>query len=283
MNSPDYFSTFAKDTYSQKGEDGILEKIFELIGSKNKWCVEFGAWDGKYCSNACNLVLNRGWSGVFIEPDTARFNQLQNTYKYNPRVICKQTLVGFEGVHKLDNILGDTPIPVSFDLLSIDVDGNDYHTWNAVEMYKPRVVVIEFNPSIPDDIEFIQQKDMHVRQGCSLLALYNLGKKKGYGLVATTYLNAIFVREEYAKSFDLPDKPPVLANKASQTRLFQLYDGTVMLEGSSRLIWHDVHFDQKDLQILPRLFRKHPDDMHPFVALLFRIWRKVHNWRRRIV
>jgi hypothetical protein len=63
---------FSKDIASQCGEDGILQKIFETISPNNKYCVEFGAWDGRYFSNCWNLIANHGWSGSYIEGNTNR-------------------------------------------------------------------------------------------------------------------------------------------------------------------------------------------------------------------
>src|SRR5207247_8322866 len=36
------------------------------------------------------------------------------------------------------------------DLLSIDIDGNDYWVWKAIDAIAPRVVVIEYNPLLVD-------------------------------------------------------------------------------------------------------------------------------------
>lgn len=58
---------FASNVTSQFGEDGIIQRIFEIIPPSHKYCVEFGAWDGKYFSNCYNLIVNKGWSGAFIE------------------------------------------------------------------------------------------------------------------------------------------------------------------------------------------------------------------------
>jgi len=56
---------YKKNIFSQNGEDGIIEKIFDLIGTRNKVCCEFGAWDGIHFCNIRNLIINKGWHGVF--------------------------------------------------------------------------------------------------------------------------------------------------------------------------------------------------------------------------
>ena len=48
--------TFRNDTYSQVGQDGIIEEIFKRLNIKNGIFCEFGAWDGFHLSNARKLV-----------------------------------------------------------------------------------------------------------------------------------------------------------------------------------------------------------------------------------
>ncbi len=71
---------FRSKKYSQFGEDGIVEKIFQVIGAENRWCVELGAWDGVYLSNTYNLV-EQNWSAVLVEGDRRKFSALQKTMK----------------------------------------------------------------------------------------------------------------------------------------------------------------------------------------------------------
>ena len=51
-------SDYKKNIYSQGGEDGVIDKILEIIHQGDNWCVEFGAADGKYLSNTKNLIQN---------------------------------------------------------------------------------------------------------------------------------------------------------------------------------------------------------------------------------
>ena len=62
-----FIRSFASNVTSQYGEDGMIAKIFEFIGVKNRWCVEFGAWDGKYLSNTWDLINNKGWSRFLLK------------------------------------------------------------------------------------------------------------------------------------------------------------------------------------------------------------------------
>ena len=169
---------FAANTHSQKGEDGVLAKILQTLPATDRWCVEFGAWDGRHLSNTCNLIENSGYSAVLIEPNSKRFADLTELHRKNPKMHCINKFVGFGKDNSLDTLLANTPIPAQFDLLSIDIDGNDYHAWAATSAYTPKVVCVEFNPTIPTEVEFVQPADPVVSQGSSLLSLTLLGKKR---------------------------------------------------------------------------------------------------------
>ena len=244
---------FKKNYYSQHGEDGIIEKIFEIIPRDN-WCVEFGAWDGKYLSNTCYLIENYGYNAVLIEGNYKKYQELINNFKDNKSVIALNNIIGFNDKNNLDSILKTSPIPENFDLLSIDIDGNDYHVWDSINAYKPKVVCIEYNPTIPNGVEFIQKKDMKISQGNSATAICKLATIKGYELVATTGTNLIFVDEKYFSLFGINDNS---LNKLKKTHLttylFSGYDGTVFIEGEKNIHWHRIHFQEANLQQLPKI------------------------------
>ena len=159
-----YLRNFASNVTSQTGEDGIIEKIFSIIPATTRCCAEFGAWDGKEFSNTWNLIHNRNWRAVLIEADQDRYAELVDNNRGRQDVLCLNKKVDLEGPDCLDNILAGTDIPVEFDLLSIDIDGNDYYVWESLVNYRPKLVIIEFNLTIPNDIVFIQDKDMSVNQ-----------------------------------------------------------------------------------------------------------------------
>ena len=192
-----------RDEYSQTGEDGVIERILEELPERDNWCVEFGAWDGLHLTNTRHLIESKGFSAVLIEASEKRFKDLRSNYSHNDQVYPINGFVGFEAHDNLDQILSATPIPNNFDLLSIDIDGNDYHVWNAVSKYKPKVVVIEFNPTIPTHILFTQPEDPSDNQGSSLLSLVQVGRQKGYELVSVLPLNAFIVREEYYPLYEI--------------------------------------------------------------------------------
>jgi len=253
-----------RNVASQEGEDGIIEQIFEILPGVDRWCVEFGAGDGKLFSNTFNLINHHHWSSVQIESNDLKFEALSQRYAQNPKVSCINQLIDFEGKNTLDRVLQSTSIPVEFDLLLIDIDGNDYHVWNSLQHYKPKLAIVEFNPSIPNCVEFVQVKDMSVNHGSSLLALNNLAQLKGYELVAATNLNAFFVDRKYFDLFEIQDNSIWAIHQDIQylTHVFQLYDGTLVICGNNKLIWHDIEVDfrvvQEEIQILPPELRFFP-------------------------
>lgn len=251
---------FAKDVASQCGEDGIIEKIFEIVPPDHSYCVEFGAWDGKYLSNCWNLIANRGWSGCFIEANEKKFAELLENHGSNSKVACVRRFVGFEGPDSLDNILQSAGAPQDFDLLSIDVDGTDYFIWESLTVHKPRVVVIEFNPSVPNDVIFVQAKNSSVNQGCSLLALILLGKSKGYELVCCTDWNAFFVRAELYPRFNIKTNfIGHMYRPRMDGRIFHGYDSYIYVHGMPELIWSGVPVNNDDFQVVPPMERRFKD------------------------
>ena len=278
-NSNTWLNEFAHNVTSQYGENGIIEKVMEVINETNKWCVEFGSWDGKKCSNTYNLIAKNGYSAVLIEGSTKRFKDLQKTFEENKNVISLNAFVGFEKEDSLDVLLKPIPIPVDFDVLSIDIDGNDYHAWNAVKDYRPKVVVIEFNPTIPPEVEFVQAADFKLTQGSSLLSIDNLAKSKGYELVATTATNAIFVDSKYFALFGIEDNSvdTMMIDKSFITHIFCGYDGTVFIRGCSLLPWQQIAYDQSRVQQLPKWARKRVGDRNMIRRKLGKYFRRLRK------
>lgn len=256
---------YAQDITSSGGEDGIIRKIFEILGTKNKWCVELGALDGMYDSNTRDLITTEGWSAALIEAEPAYVKKLRTLYANNPHVFPVERFIGFDGPDSLDHVLAQTPVPHDFDLLILDIDGNEYHVWESLTTYRPRVVVIEFNPTIPNDIAFVQPRDMAVQQGSSLNSIAKLAAQKEYSLVATTGVNAFFVDASLFEQFGITNNSldALHSDTRFYTRLFQLYDGTLVLSGYKRLFWHKMPLADDAIQVLPKWKRHYPARIHP--------------------
>lgn len=224
---------------AQCGEDGIFRYIFEVIGTTSKYAIEFGGWDGIYLSNIRNLIIEQGFSGLFIEGDSEKVKDCINNYKDNDNVDVYEGFVGYEGDNTLDNILKKVDAPKEIDFLSIDIDGYDYHVWDAFKEYKPRVVIIEHNPSIPNDINYINPKSSTEFKGTSSIANIALGVRKGYSLIAVTDFNCIFVVNEEFEKFGILDNS--LDNlcinfSLTENKFFQLYNKEIRY--STWANWH---------------------------------------------
>ena len=189
-----------KQVFSQWNEDGILKNIFKKLGTTNKFYVEFGAWDGVHLSNTANFRINHNWKGLLLEGNRSKVKSVKEKEKLN----LHWEWITDKNINKVFNKYN---VPTIFDLLSIDIDGNDYWVWKALTS-RPRVVIIETNPGIRNDIALSIQKDksdIHTNSnsnyhGANLNALYQLAIKKGYEFVTTEEINAIFVvKEEFHK------------------------------------------------------------------------------------
>lgn len=270
---------YGRNVTSEHGEDGIIEKIFDIIGEDSKWCVELGALNGTHGSNVWHLIKERGWSAALLEADQTYFEKLQQEFVGSDRAHCINAFISFEGKQSLDKIFARTPIPRTFDLFSLDIDGNEYHMWDSLIEYRPRVMVVEFNPSIPNEVAFIQPRDMAVFQGSSLQALVELGKCKGYELIAANEANAFFVLKELFQKFGILDNSidALHTDHRYETRLFQLYDGTLCISGYGRLIWHRLPIDIQKLQVLPRHARRYPARINKHTSI-----RKLTYWVRKL-
>ena len=254
--------------YSQKAQkDGVaatgaaIEFILNQLPERNRWCVEFGAWDGLVGSTSRPLILEHEYSAVLIEGNPERFADLKKNYAGNDRVITRNQFVGFTAADGLDSILAGTPAPRDFDFLTVDIDGNDYQVWKAVEKYRPKVVMIEFNPTIPPEVSFIHPADPMVNEGNSLTALVELGKKKNYELVAVLGVNAFFVTAELFPRFNIADNrvETLWTNRDCVTYFFTGYDGKVFLRGCRKLPWQEgLPFNEMQVQVLPGFLQRYP-------------------------
>ena len=269
--------------YSQNGEDRIIGALLSEIGKDfplTNWCVEFGAWDGVYLSNTCNLIKHHGFSAVLIEGDAGRVSDLKRNFPQD-NVYKVNKFVGLGSDSSLECILGETPIPLEFDLLSIDIDGCDYWILKGVDLYQSKIVVIEFNPTIPNSIRFIQPPDFSIKQGSSARSLCELAKLKGYQLVAVTDCNVIFVRNEYLSSLGFavgqsPTLESLRNDDDSIVYLFSGYDGTLMTSKEMILPWHSLVVSTSQIQVLPRVMRRFSGDYGIFRRFALRVIRRVN-------
>jgi len=238
--------------FSQNNEDGILNYIYSQIGFGSRKSVEIGVnTDNSLLTipegNSIYFILSHAFHGMFLEFNETSIGQVRHFFSknlstkhyhwmeakqpdtdsspyYSPLCIKqKVTPDNINGLLKKYRFGGE------IDLLSIDVDGEDYAIWNALEVSRPRVVVVEFNGRMPadtfqsngriigDDAEFDAiSYEQTLKNGCSLKALCDLGKEKGYRFVGVNncFINAFFVREDICPE-TLPAQNPSQYTKRS--------------------------------------------------------------------
>ena len=130
--------------YSQNDEDGIIQEIFKRIGTRDQTFIEFGVETGAECNTA--KLLLEGWRGLWIEGAPQYANAIRRSlgsFISDKRLSLAEAMVTAENVNSLFSQAGFSG---EIDLLSIDIDFNDYWVWKAVDVVKPRVVAIEYNP-----------------------------------------------------------------------------------------------------------------------------------------
>ena len=106
-----WLEDFNNQVHSMRGEDGRIEKILEVIGENDGWCVEFGAWDGKHLSNTYNLIESKDYKAVLIEGSEEKFKDLIDNFGTNKNIHPINSFVGFNPEDGLDTLLAKTPIP----------------------------------------------------------------------------------------------------------------------------------------------------------------------------
>jgi len=207
------FRAAEKKVYSQFGEDGVTESIFTRIKPTSRFVVDIGSSDGVTGSNSRNLILNHGWSALLIEGDPEHAALAQGHYRDVPRVKAIQAWV-YPG--NVELLLEDHGVPLDVDLLSIDIDSNDWYVWRVITEYRPKAVIMEYNPGFVPPRKAVvafnpntywDETDYY---GASLQSLYDLGQKKGYELVycESAGANAFFVDRRYFKRFGITDNSP---------------------------------------------------------------------------
>lgn len=191
---------YERSVYSQKGEDGVLEHIFSIVLPGPKFAVDIGAADGVRGSNTRNLVVNHGWAALLIERDEALSRRSAQAASSYPQVTAINACVD----RAIEALLRAHGVPRDLDLLSIDIDGNDYYVWEAIQDFRPKVVVIEYNAGFPPPQRAVVAYDPQARWdgsdyfGASIQSLCDLGLQKGYELahVESCGANLFFVEAE---------------------------------------------------------------------------------------
>jgi hypothetical protein len=192
--------------FSEYGDDGIIQYLIKHIEIKNELFIEFGV-ENYLESNTRFLLMNNNWSGFVMDGSAKAMNSLKNQdwyWRYN--LTQKAAFIDRDNINEL---LAETAYS-NIGLLHIDLDGNDYHIFEAIDLsiLNPSIIIVEYNSvfgndravTTPYDKSFFRTAKHYSNLyfGASLPALNHLAIKKGYALVGCNLAgnNAYFVRED---------------------------------------------------------------------------------------
>lgn len=222
--------------FSQWDEDGIIQYIVRTL-NPSPYFVEIGVGDYSEC-NTRLLNEKDGWTGIVIEQDIGCCNSIINRPDFWRRGI---TVIN-QSIHAENvNTIIENHCKQDIGLLSIDIDGNDFWVWRALEVVRPPIVIIEFNSVFGKDLSVtipyipgFSRTEHHYSNlyaGASLLAMIRLGGAKGYAFVGSNSgrNNAFFVRTDLL-SERLPEisgsavfhEPPFRESRSPDGRLTYL-------------------------------------------------------------
>ncbi len=216
--------------YSQQDEDGIIAEIFRRIGTTNRRFVECGVGTG--LENNTLYLLCQGWSGVWIDASAQSCASIRE--KFAQPIASKQlTLIeDFIRTDNINSLIERSGIGAEVDLLSLDIDGNDYYVFEGLQALRPRAAVIEYNARFHPPVQLVQPYEAHRLWdgtdygGASLAALAALAVHRGYRLVGTnlTGVNAFFVRDDLVQDLFCDNNDPAHLFNPARYRLIPGFD-----------------------------------------------------------
>jgi hypothetical protein len=195
---------------SQADEDGILLFLLAATAPNTRRFVELGAGDCVTASNCANLALNLGFHGLFVDADAGKIESGRAFYasQLDTSVYPPRTISAFLSRENVNEVIRDARIEGEVDVLSIDVDGNDYWLWEAVDCVSPRIVVVEVHTEYrlhdvlaPYRADFRWQDAQRGEPvGASPVAMTRLAEQRGYRLVGGNRFgfNAFYLRDDLA-------------------------------------------------------------------------------------
>ena len=260
----EHIFSYLSGPYSQFGEDGALIEIFRRLGVEQGSLCEFGAQDATELSNS-RALIEAGWRALLIEPEPKYRSGLKKLHGSNERVKLDWSFVERRGENSLDAIFKRHGI-AELDLLSIDIDSDDLPVWRSLKSLRPKVVVIEYNPTIPFDTRLENPEGRSIAS--SALSIAEYGASIGYRLVAGTGVNLIFADEALCPEslpsvslqeiYDGPSRKSDLSRRYffghDRTLLWQTADGTLHEEEVMLAPWSRGRM----IQPLPRRLRVWP-------------------------
>ena len=227
--------------YSQFGDDGIIQYLIKQVDTTNRFFVEFGV-ENYLESNTRFLLENNNWSGLVMDGSKENISFIKKQtffWKHDVQAICS-----FITAENINELLANVPSKIG--LLHIDIDGNDYWIWKAMNKIEADIVIMEYNSvfgneraiTVPYEPDFVRYKKHHTAlyAGVSLAALCDLAEERGYYFVGSNSAgnNAYFVRKEViGKLKPLTPKEGYVESKFRESR--DKAGNLDFLRGSERL------------------------------------------------
>jgi hypothetical protein len=178
--------------------------------------------------------------GLSCGADRARPEKIRQAVRELPRGHSDKVAVFVDvfGKNSLDALLGRAGCPREVDLVSIDIDGSDYHVFKSLPDFRPKIVCIEYNGSIPNEVDFVQPLDFDLKWGASASAICRIAEDKGYLPVAVATTNLILVRDDLVDivvSRECASLTVLRDDTDTRNFIFSGYDGTVLTKDPLRL------------------------------------------------
>ena len=244
--------------FSQFGEDGILNWLLSFFPDIPKIFVEIGVGDYTEC-NTRLLLDGYGWGGHIFDGDSKSIDKIKKSKDlWKKNIGINRSFINNKNINEL---LKERIKEKEIGVLSLDIDGNDFWVWKAIESIKPKIFICEYNSlfgdilplSIPYNKNFIRSNAHYSNQyfGASINAMIKLSESKGYTFIGTpsTGVNAFFIEKKYANKI-LPYISVIKKNRSQHD------DSRNQLGELSKTHYKDLIFAMKDQKIINTLEEK---------------------------
>jgi len=192
---------YKSNKYSSTGNDGIIEKIFDILGLKPGFFVEFGALDGIKGSN-CKKLHDEGWEGLFIESSAEKFELLKKNYENEEKVVCVNAHI--DNKENLFDDIVKNHVKKGIDFCAIDIDGLDVEIFETFNDFLPTVVCIEGGQMLEPLSGRVPEVVASGNVQQSLKTMVDIFEEKGYKLLCT-YQDSFFIKKEYYDLFSVSE------------------------------------------------------------------------------